>query len=469
VRGEQWQARPRGNPYLEIFRLPGALAFSAAGALARMPMAMFGLGTVLLISAITGRYGLAGTVAAAGSIGYAVCAPQAAKLADRFGQHRVLRPLALIFALSTIIFIGCAELRAPVWALVLSGVAAGASMPSLGSMVRARWSALLGDSPRLHTAFAFESVNDEMIFVVGPVIVTVLATEVYPAAGLALATLLCVTGTLLFAAQRRTEPRPLARRPGPAPSAAAETPPSPLSAPVAAAPPLSSPPPAAPTPSPPVAAAAPRAAPRAASPLAALAAWRGRFRVPAPGLIVLVPVYWCLGVTFASVDLSTIAFAQEHGHKPLAGFLLGCYALGSAVGGLMYGSRSWRTPVERRFLISLCCTAAGIATFWAQPGLLSLALVIFVSGLTISPTFIAGYSLVEGQAPVQRRTEGMAWLSSSISVGVATGSAIVGHIIDASGARWGYAFAAVGALAAVLTCLLGTRRLRPPRPADASA
>ena len=479
MRGEQWQARPRGNPYLEIFRLPGALAFSATGALARTPMAMFGLGTVLLISAITGRYGLAGTVAAAGSIGYAVCAPQAAKLADRFGQHRVLRPLALIFAVCTIIFIGCAELRAPVWALVLSGVAAGASMPSLGSMVRARWSALLGDSPRLHTAFAFESVNDEMIFVVGPVIVTVLATEVYPAAGLALATVLCVTGTLLFAAQRRTEPRPLARRPGPAPAAAAETPPPPLSAPVAVAPPPSAPSPSAPvaaapslsapSPSAPVAAAAPRAAPTAASPRAALAAWRDRFRVPAPGLVVLVPVYWCLGVTFASVDLSTIAFAQEHGHKPLAGFLLGCYALGSAVGGLLYGSRSWRTPVERRFLISLCCTAAGIATFWAQPGLLSLALVIFVSGLTISPTFIAGYSLVEGQAPVQRRTEGMAWLSSSISVGVATGSAIVGHIIDASGARWGYAFAAAGALAAVLTCLVGTRRLRPPRPADARA
>ena len=71
-------------------------------------MAMFGLGTVLLIAASTGRYGLAGTVAAAGSIGYAVCAPQAARLADRFGQHRVLRPLAGIFAVSTIIFIGCA-------------------------------------------------------------------------------------------------------------------------------------------------------------------------------------------------------------------------------------------------------------------------------------------------------------------------------------------------------------------------
>ena len=112
--------------------------------------------------------------------------------------------------------------------------------------------------------------------------------------------------------------------------------------------------------------------------------------MPARGLIALVPVYWCLGVTFAAVDLSTIAFAQEHGHKPLAGIILGSYALGSAIGGLLYGSRTWRTPVERRFLISLCCTAAGISTFWAQTGLLSLVLVIFISGLTISPTFIAG-------------------------------------------------------------------------------
>ena len=431
MRGERQQARTGGNPYLEILRYPGALGFSAAGLLARMPMAMFGLGTVLLIAAITGRYGLAGTVAAAGSIGYAICGPQAARLADRFGQHRVLRPLAGIFALSTIIFIGCAVMRAPLWALLLSGAVAGASMPSLGSMVRARWSALLGDSPRLHTAFALESVNDEMIFVAGPVIVTVLATEVYPAAGVAAAMLLCVTGTLLLAAQRRTEPRPRARQPVPMP------------APVAAAPP-----------------------PETGG--SRVPAEPGGSRVPARGLTALVPVYWCLGVTFASVDLSTIAFAQEHGHKPLAGVILGSYALGSAIGGLLYGSRTWRTPVERRFLISLCCTAAGISTFWAQTGLLSLVLVIFISGLTISPTFIAGYSLVEGQAPAHRRTEGMAWLSSSISVGVASGSAIVGHIIDTSGARWGYAFAAVAGLAAVVSCLAGASRLRVPRPADAT-
>src|SRR5215471_1737885 len=171
-----------------------------------MPMAMFGLGTILLIASVTGRYGLAGIVAAAGSVGYAACTPLIARLADRWGQGRVLRPQAVFFGVSTATLIGCAHWRAPVWALVITGGLAGASMPSLGSMVRARWSALLGDSPLLHTAFSLESVADEAIFVIGPAVVTLLATEVYPAAGVAVAAVACVTGTLLLAAQRRTEP-----------------------------------------------------------------------------------------------------------------------------------------------------------------------------------------------------------------------------------------------------------------------
>ena len=188
--------------------------------------------------------------------------------------------------------------------------------------------------------------------------------------------------------------------------------------------------------------------------------------VPAPGLITMAPVYLCLGAMFASIDLSTVAFAQSRGHKPLAGFILGAYALGSAVGGLCYGSRTWPGPVHRRFAVTLCAVAAGTATFWALPGLTVLALVIFCSGLGISPTFIAGFSLIEQQAQAGRRTEALAWLTSAISVGVAGGSAVAGQVIDAVGARWGYAFAAGCGAAAVAACLLGLRRLRLPRPAE---
>jgi MFS family permease len=411
------QGQRRGNPFLDVLARPGALRFSAAGLVGRMPMSMFGLGTILLIASVTGRYGLAGIVAAAGSVGYAACAPLAARLADRYGQRRVLRPLAVFFAASTAALIGCAQWRAPLWALVITGGLAGASMPSLGSMVRARWSALLGDSPLLHTAFSLESVADEAIFVIGPAVVTLLATEVYPAAGVALAAVACVTGTLLLAAQRRTEPP---ARNAPPRRAAGTTRASTVREPA----------------------------------------------VPAPGLITMAPVYLCLGAMFASIDLSTVAFAQSRGHRPLAGFILGAYALGSAVGGLCYGSRTWPGPVYRRFAVTLCAVAAGTATFWALPGLTVLALVIFCSGLGISPTFIAGFSLIEQQAQAGRRTEALAWLSSAISVGVAGGSAVAGQVIDAVGPRWGYAFAAGCGAAAVAACLLGLRRLRPSRRAE---
>jgi MFS family permease len=61
----------------------------------------------------------------------------------------------------------------------------------------------------------------------------------------------------------------------------------------------------------------------------------------------------------------------------------------------------------------------------------------------------------------------MTWLSSAISVGVATGSPLAGHLIDAYGARWGYLLAAACGLGAVLTAVAGLGRLRRPGgPAD---
>ncbi|MGH3250294.1 MAG: MFS transporter, partial [Trebonia sp.] len=158
---------PRGflTPYAEIFAIPRAWRFSVAGIIGRMPMSMYGLGTVLLISAGTGRYGLAGSVSAAGSVGGAACGPQLARLADRLGQHRVLVPVGMIFTLSVAGLVSAVTLRAPDWTLFLCGIAGGAAMPQTGPMARTRWSALLAGSPRLHTAFSLESVADELCFV----------------------------------------------------------------------------------------------------------------------------------------------------------------------------------------------------------------------------------------------------------------------------------------------------------------
>jgi MFS family permease len=399
---------PRGflAPYTEIFAIPRAWRFSVAGIIGRMPMSMYGLGTVLLVSAGTGRYGLAGSVSAAGSVGGALCAPQLGRLVDRLGQHRVLIPVSLTFALSVAGLAAAVMLRAPDWTLFLCAIAGGAAMPQLGPMARARWSVLLAGTPRLHTAFSVESVADELCFVIGPAAVTLLATQVHPAAGVTCAALCALAGSLWFASQRSTEP------------------------PIAAE-----------------AASAPR---RPAAPAR-------RSRLAAPGLAVLVPVYLFLGAMFVGVDLSTVAFATHSGHKALAGFVLACYALGSGTGGLWYGSRTWHAPAWRRLAVTLPLTVAGVCTFWAMPNLLVLTPVIFLCGMTIAPTLIAGYSLLESTARPGRATEAMAWLSTGISIGLACGSTMAGFVLDAFGVRWGYAFAGASGVTAALIYLAGLR------------
>jgi MFS family permease len=358
-----------GNPYLRALASPGALRFSAAGFLGRLQISMSGLGTVLLISSVSGHYGLAGAVAAAGATGYALVSPLAARLADRAGQRAVLRPLMLVFACASAALIAGAQARAPAWVLLTASALAGAATPQLGSMVRARWSALLAGSPLLHTAFSLESVADEVIFVAGPVVVTLLATEVYPASGIAVAAVTCLAGTLLFAAQRATEPPLQPARP--------------------------------------------------AGPLPGEGHRAGGRSLPARGLVTLAPVFGFFGAMLAAIDLATVDFAAGHGHKPLAGVILGGYALGSMAGGLWYGARAWRASLRRRFAVIVCAMAAGTATFWAMPGLAALSAVMLVSGLVLSPMLICGFSLIEQQARPGRLTEGMAWLTSALAAGTA--------------------------------------------------
>ena len=405
---------PRGllAPYADIFAIPRAWRFSVAGIIGRMPMSMYGLGTVLLISAGTGQYGLAGSVSAAGSIGGALCAPQLGRLTDRLGQHRVLIPVCVTFALSVAGLAAAVTLHAPVWTLFLCDIAGGAAMPQTGPMARARWSVLLAGSPRLHTAFSLESVADELCFVIGPAAVTLLATQVHPAAGVTCAAVCALLGSLWFAAQRSTEP-PVVTVPR-----------SPLSSSASSA---------------------------------KVAAGGRRARLAAPGLVVLMPAYLFLGAMFVSIDLSTVAFSTRFGHKALAGFILGTYALGSGIGGLWYGARSWRAPAWLRLAVTLPLTVAGVCTFWAMPNLLVLDAVIFLCGMAIAPTLIAGYSLLEATSRPGRATEAMSWLSTGISVGVACGSTAAGFVLDALGPRWGYAFAAACGVTAALIYLAGLR------------
>jgi MFS family permease len=388
------------GPYRGLFGTPGAKGFVITGFVGRIPMSMLGIGIVLLISAITGSYATAGAISAVVSLAYAVAAPLSGRLVDRFGQARILVPFVFLHGVALTGLMVCAHVQAPIWTLYATGVAAGATATSLGSMVRARWSHVLKDSSQLHTAFSFESVADEVIFVGGPAFVTALATTVNVYAGLIVALVLTLVGTLAFAALRGTEPPAVRHRE------------------------------------------------QSGSPIAI------------PGVALLSGVFLAMGAVFGSVDVITVAFADEQGSKVAAGFLLASLSGGSMVSGLWYGSRNWKISLRSRFIRGLSVFAVGLTPVLLMGDIRAMAVALFFAGLAISPTLITGFSLIERLVPASQLTEGMSWISTSIGFGVAIGAWAGGHLTDLYGASNAYGFTFACALAAAVVGVAGSALVR---------
>lgn len=392
------------GPYGAALRAPGAAAFSVAGLVGRFPLSMLGIGIVVLVESSTGSYALAGGLAAVYVVATSAGAPVQARLADRLGQARVLVPTCTVHAVSLGALLVLSAAGQPSWTLASAAVVIGVSMPQVGSMVRARWSALPAGSVRLHTAYSLEAVNDEIVFVVGPVLVTTLATLVDPSAGLALAALLTLTGGLALAAQRRTQPAVARAR---------------------------------------------DAAPRERLPLATI------------GPLVLSFV--CLGALFGAMEVSTVGFADEQGSPALAGPLLAVFSSGSLVAGLVYGTLRLRSDPDRRYLlgVAVLTTALLPLPFVGSPWL--LAVVVLAAGAAISPTLVTGNLLLTEHVPGNRLTEALAWTGTGLGAGVALGSSVAGAVIDAVGASPAYGVAVVsGAVGTLIAAarLPAARRAR---------
>ncbi|MEW9549488.1 MFS transporter [Nonomuraea sp. NPDC050783] len=394
------------GPYRGLFDGPGIKAFVLAGFVGRMPMSMLGIGVVLLISGVTGSYATAGAVAAASNLAFAVGAPLSGRLVDRFGQGRIIPPFAVVNALALAALMVCTFLRLHEWTLYLTALVVGGTSLSVGSLVRARWSAIHGGSDRLHTAFAFESVVDEVVFVTGPALVTLLATQLNPYLGLVAALVFMLAGCLALAAQRRTQPPVTPHR------SAGGTP------------------------------------------------------ILIPGIALLACVYVAMGAVFGSVDLITVAFAEEQGVKGVSGLLLASFAGGSMVSGLWFGSRHWRISLRGRFVRALLVFALGLAPISFIGNAWLMAAALFLAGFAISPTLITGFSLVERLVPAPLLTEGMAWISTALGIGVAAGAWAGGHFTETVGASDAYLIALGAAVLALLVGVGGSGLLRLPAAAS---
>lgn len=209
-------ARPRAaarpvNPYRRLLATPGARAFTAGNLLARLPMGMFSVSAVIMIAGSRGSYALAGAVTATGLAATAVVAPWTARLVDRHGQARIAVPATALAVLGSLALLLCVHFDAPTWTL-FAAYAATATTPNTGGMSRARWAHLhRGDPAALHTANSFEQAADELCFMLGPALAALLCAALFPEAGTLVGAILLMSGVLIFAAQRATEP-PIAPR-----------------------------------------------------------------------------------------------------------------------------------------------------------------------------------------------------------------------------------------------------------------
>ena len=386
--------KPSRNPYAAILAIPGAKRFSGAGALARLPMSMVGIGILLMLQEIHGSYALGSRVSAVYIVAQAIASPQIARLVDRHGQSRVMRPMLVATTLSLLSLVACAVLQAPEATLYVFAVLVGGTIGSVGSMVRARWSYLLEDKRQLHSAYSFESAVDELCFVIGPMLATVLATSVAPAAGLVVPILAVSIGGTWFLSSRATEPPPSPRVEG----------------------------------------------------------VHHRSVLLNGGMVAIIVVFVGMGAIFGAVDVATIAFAEEAGHEALAGVILGVFAAGSLVSGLAYGAKHWLSPLWSRFVVGMLLLAAGVSLFLFVTSLPVLGIVMFLVGFAIAPTLINGNNLVQILVPPAQLTEGLTWVGTALAAGVSLGMSVGGQQIDDGGAHAGFMVVMIaGALSAVVT------------------
>lgn len=390
------------STYRELFQARGAKGFALAGLLARLPLPMTGIGIITMLSQITGSYGLAGAVAATFVLTYALMSPQLSRLVDRHGQGRLLPAAAGLSVLGILLLLACSYWRLADWTLFVGAALAG-FMPSMSAMVRARWTAIYRGKAQLKTAYSLETVLDEVTFIAGPPISVGLSVAVLPQAGTLAAAVFLAIGVFALAVQVGTEP------------------------PVEA---------------------------DAATGQDSVSV----FRLADVRLLTLLMV--AMGLIVGTVDIVSVAFAEQMDMPAAASVVLSCYAIGSCVAGLVFGVLKLDTPLHKLLLLGGLATAATTLPLLVVGNIIGLAIAVLVAGLFFAPTMIVAMSLVERIVPESKLTEGMTWLLAGLNVGVAGGAAASGQVVDMWGAQAGFNVALAGGAAVLLVALWGYQRMR---------
>lgn len=377
--------------YLTLFRTPGGLRFSIPGLIARMPISMDSLALIFIVVAVSDSYAIAGALSATASVVIAFATPHWSRVADRIGQSAMLVRVIPVKVFAFCVFTVLVLNETPVWTWFVAIIITEAFSVNTGGLVRRRWLHVLSpdksttaedeqDRHVVNTAYSFEALMDEVVFILGPIIVTACATTIAPAAGIISGIIFLAVGVPLFVMQKDTEPPANPKR---------EVDPHP-------------------------------------------AVIRNK-RVQA----VVLPTT-LLGGFFGSIAIVTVAFAEARDQAALSGVLLAIWAAGSAVAAIMNGVIKWRLTSATRFLIFLLAlTILSIPMLFVH-SITWLAVALFFNGFAVAPLVINAYGVAEGAVPPEQITETLTWVVAGMPLGGALASALSGQIIDRFGADIAY-------------------------------
>ncbi len=360
--------------YRSVLSVPGCARVLGTALIARLPQGMTSLGILLLIRSHTGSYAAAGIAVGAYDFATAAGAPLVGRLVDRFGRRRVLGPGAVLQTTVLVALVAAAGAGAGAAPLIVLSALAGGLWPPIAPSVRALLRDLVRDARARETAYALESVIQELVWITGPLVVAGVNAFASPATAVLLSGTVSICGTLLFI----SSPAALGR--------------------------------------------GSREARHRRVPVLAI-----------PELRALLGPIFLNGLAIGAIAVGLPALALHAGSRPASGLLLALWSVGSITGGLWYGSREWRAPLTARYRALLwtgvICMAPLIAARTIPEGVVGAVL----AGLVIAPVFSCQYALVGRTVPSGVETEAFTWVSSALVGGLAAGSALGGGAVSAGG------------------------------------
>ncbi|MFF2506668.1 MFS transporter [Streptomyces sp. NPDC058067] len=388
--------------YAEILRARHATRLLVGTLVGRLPNATAAIAIVLFVRAEGGTYSLAGALAAVYGVANAVGQPLLGRLVDLRGQPRVQLPAAVASALAMTVF-AFAGTGSPAVAYAAVG-AAGLFTPPLEGGLRALWPNVLPREDQVHTAYAMDAVAQEVMFTVGPLLVTVCVSLWSAQAALVVLNVVGVLGTLSVVVSQPSR--------------------------------------------------AWRSAPREAH-------WLGALR--SPGLLALLGAFLFIGMALGSITVAGVSYADGHGGDVTYGWLMAALGLGALVGGSVYGARQWAGVPERRLRWLVALLALFYVPLVLMPGVVAMTALTALAGVFLAPSIACAFIIVDRHAPRGTVTEAFSWLVTTFTVGTSVGTAAGGPVVEWGGTVWGFAVPGAAGVAALLVLLATGRVLAAPR------